>query len=490
MSLRQNEQLAVSGLASWSDVLPPIIKGNAAPPTEGSDDEKIVPVKKTSHEKIVPVKKTSQVKHSKPTLKKPRRPIPEIKQYLPEEEQPNEVDVIGGRGGRSNHHPGNRPYWLKILEARHAYKICETDAEKCRIAQDILDFVKGRGGRFLNLEDSTKRWFELPDLVVLDKAKQALRDKYVPYWAKNIEVRPLVANNSATSGRSVKPNKGNTTDRGDDSLPAHGSVPAPASTPAPASMPPPASTPPPSNATYQQRQQPNSLDFLLAASRAYFGPTSGEVIPSVDDILKCKIDTLPPFDQRQRAAAALAAAANAPFTQSLGMGDFHSVDFMSSLGGGAGSLATGHIGGNVVNTTTMSSMMGSLGGAFGGPFIGGMPGHYGAPPSMAEIGASLALRSLDFKSLDQFMDNQPFNATAGRSLDLMNLTASQGGFGSLGGVSGFQLPPLPARRVTDTTGDRGTVSAGSNSSSGASNGSSKTDWNAMYAKALGNPKPI
>jgi hypothetical protein len=464
MSLHQYEQQAISGLASLNKVLPPIDKRKAAPPTNGSDDEE-----------VVPVKKTSQVKHSKPRLKKPRRAIPENKEYLPEDEQPNQVDVVGGRGGRSNHNPGNRPYWMRILESRQAYKDCETDAGKCQIAQDILDFVKGRGGRFLNLEDATKRWFLLPDSVVLDKVKQALRDKYVPYWAKNIEIKPLVVNNISASGRSLLSNTGIFTDQQQllfsSNSSGAGSMPAPC------------------NPILQQRQQPNNLDFLLAATRAYGGPPAREVIPSVDDILKCKIDTLPPFDQRQRAAAALAAAANAPFMQSLGMGNFHSVDFMSSLSGGAGSLATGNIGGNVVNTTTMSCVMGNFGGPFGGPFGASMPGTYGATPAMSEVGASLALKSIDFKSLDQFMDNQPFNATAGRSLDLMNLMASHGGFGSLGGMGGFQLPPLSAGRM-DATGGGGAFSAAMPSTLGASNGSSKTDWNAMYVKALGNPKAI
>lgn len=95
MSLRQLKQQAVSGLASWSDVLPPIDKGTtaAAPPTEVVANE----------EKLVPNKKTSRpVKCSTPRPKKPRRAIPEKKDYIPEDEQPNPADVVGGRGGRSN----------------------------------------------------------------------------------------------------------------------------------------------------------------------------------------------------------------------------------------------------------------------------------------------------------------------------------------------------------------------------------------------------
>ena len=43
------------------------------------------------------------------------------------------------------------------------------------------------GARFLNIDSSNKRWFILSDAVVLDKIKQALRDKYVPFWAKDLK---------------------------------------------------------------------------------------------------------------------------------------------------------------------------------------------------------------------------------------------------------------------------------------------------------------
>lgn len=384
-------------------------------------------------------------------------------------------------------HPGNRPYWIRILESRPAYRYCESDAGKCHIAEDILDFVKCRGGRFLNLDDETKRWFLLPDSVVLDKIKQALRDRYVPFWAKDMEIKPLVIDATAYSGRTL-PITGINTDR-QQRHPMRSPEPGGAST-----------TPAIASDSTLQRHQYNNLDFLVAASRAFAGAPAAEAIPSVDDILKLKIDTLPAFDKRQRAAVAAAAAAaavNTPLMQSLGMGNFYSVDFMSSLGGGAGSLATGNIGGNVVNTTTMSSAMGSLGGAIGGPFGATMAGNFGSTAAMNPAAASFALRSRDWtESLDRFMDNQQFNAaTAGRSLDFMTLMASHGGLGSFGGVGGFHLPPVPAGGMDSSTGVGGSAAAaaasvGSSSSSSGKNGASKTDWNAMYAKAIGNSKAI
>ena len=114
----------------------------------------------------------------------PRRVIPEKKDYVLETE-PNLSDVVSGRGGRSNHHPGNRPYWLQILQLRDAYRECVDDSSKQQIAQTVVDFVQNtQGGRFLQLESVTERWFLLPPKVIMDKVKQALRDKYVPLWAR------------------------------------------------------------------------------------------------------------------------------------------------------------------------------------------------------------------------------------------------------------------------------------------------------------------
>lgn len=62
---------------------------------------------------------------------------------------------------------------MKILEARSVYRACASDVAKSQIAQSIKDYVCIiLGGRFLNLDDQTKRWFVLPDNVVLDKVRE------------------------------------------------------------------------------------------------------------------------------------------------------------------------------------------------------------------------------------------------------------------------------------------------------------------------------
>ncbi|VEU38064.1 unnamed protein product [Pseudo-nitzschia multistriata] len=80
----------------------------------------------------------SEKNQKKGRSRKPRRIIPNEKEYIPEDEQPTARDIVGGRGGRSNHHPGNRPYWVRILESRAEYTNCRSDLDKSRIANGIL----------------------------------------------------------------------------------------------------------------------------------------------------------------------------------------------------------------------------------------------------------------------------------------------------------------------------------------------------------------
>jgi hypothetical protein len=117
--------------------------------------------------------------------KKPRRFIPEDKNYV-EDDTPTEMDVLSGRGGGSNYHAGNQRYWLKVLELRPAYAACGegNNEEKRQIAQRVVDHIKKNKGRFLERETGTRKLFVLPKDVVLEKVRQALRDKYVPFFAR------------------------------------------------------------------------------------------------------------------------------------------------------------------------------------------------------------------------------------------------------------------------------------------------------------------
>mmetsp|Transcript_8504 Transcript_8504/g.17656 ORF Transcript_8504/g.17656 Transcript_8504/m.17656 type:complete len:374 (+) Transcript_8504:238-1359(+) len=108
----------------------------------------------------------------KPTKRKPRKIIPEVKEYV----EFTQKDVLFGRGGRSNHHPGNKIYREIVTNQQNHYRGCDKN-EKTRVAQSIVDQIQLTvGGRFLELDRNAKRWFLVPNVVARRKVGQALRE--------------------------------------------------------------------------------------------------------------------------------------------------------------------------------------------------------------------------------------------------------------------------------------------------------------------------
>ena len=102
---------------------------------------------RTAAKKHSPAK---QKRNRRSTKKRIRRVIPEEKEYI--DGMPTIKDVVAGRGGGSNSHPGNRAYWQIILPNRELYKKSQTNEDQTRVAQEIVDFTKSKSGRFLQKE--------------------------------------------------------------------------------------------------------------------------------------------------------------------------------------------------------------------------------------------------------------------------------------------------------------------------------------------------
>ena len=134
-----------------------------------------------------------------------RRNLPIVKRYI-EEASPRFRDVVSGRGGGANHHPGNRRYWMKVLYSRSSYRSSKNDQEKTDIAQRIIEGIKDGGGRFVQRDgkDPEKRWFNLPNKVILAKVKQALRDQYIPLWAPVLGSKKLIDFIKAEGGQYIQ----------------------------------------------------------------------------------------------------------------------------------------------------------------------------------------------------------------------------------------------------------------------------------------------
>jgi len=118
--------------------------------------------------------------------RKPRKKVvPENKVYV----EPADADVLCGRGGRSNHHPGNKRYREEVKNLQKWYLDIEGKDEKTDLSQCLVDYVKSYDGRFL--EKDEKGWYEVPNIVARRKASQALREDTNPEKRKAKRTRFL-----------------------------------------------------------------------------------------------------------------------------------------------------------------------------------------------------------------------------------------------------------------------------------------------------------
>ncbi|KAL7530020.1 hypothetical protein ACHAXR_003275 [Thalassiosira sp. AJA248-18] len=96
---------------------------------------------------------------------------------------PSPNDVICGRGGKANTHPGNISFRSEAKKLRSWYEN-SSKSEKFTISSLLVDFVRERGGRFLKRNPNSnggggggEDWLEIADGgEVRKKASQALRE--------------------------------------------------------------------------------------------------------------------------------------------------------------------------------------------------------------------------------------------------------------------------------------------------------------------------
>jgi hypothetical protein len=83
-------------------------------------------------------------------------------------------DVICGRGGKVNNHPGNKRFRKLISDNKMKY-LEALKQDKPALAVEIVETVKQYGGRFL-VKHSPDGFVESDDLRAREKASQALRE--------------------------------------------------------------------------------------------------------------------------------------------------------------------------------------------------------------------------------------------------------------------------------------------------------------------------
>jgi hypothetical protein len=104
-----------------------------------------------------------------------KKMVPENKEYVVE---PTEHDIFCGRGGRSNHHPGNKRYRAEVDNLRDWYTSLDDKDEKTDLSQCLVDYVKSYGARFLERDETG--WYVIDDITARRKVSQALREDTDP----------------------------------------------------------------------------------------------------------------------------------------------------------------------------------------------------------------------------------------------------------------------------------------------------------------------
>jgi len=85
-------------------------------------------------------------------------------------------DVLCGRGGGTNVHPGNRKFRDLINANRRAYLKARKN-DKPAISRSIVRTIRENSGRFLKKEEKLGLWFEIGDDSAREKTSQALRQR-------------------------------------------------------------------------------------------------------------------------------------------------------------------------------------------------------------------------------------------------------------------------------------------------------------------------
>jgi len=87
-----------------------------------------------------------------------------------------ENDVLSGRGGGTNVHPGNRNFRDLINLHRRSYLKARKN-DKPAISRAIVRAIRESGGRFLKKGNKSDLWFEIGDDAAREKTSQALRQR-------------------------------------------------------------------------------------------------------------------------------------------------------------------------------------------------------------------------------------------------------------------------------------------------------------------------
>ena len=89
---------------------------------------------------------------------------------------PADNDVLCGRGGSINSHPGNERFRTLVEKRKRVYLTARFKREKRLIASSIVSEIRAINGRFLQRDPKSGLWKDIGDEKARDKTSQALRE--------------------------------------------------------------------------------------------------------------------------------------------------------------------------------------------------------------------------------------------------------------------------------------------------------------------------
>lgn len=91
---------------------------------------------------------------------------------------PSDADVLFGRGGRTNHHPGNKRLRTIVDQYKFAYEMAKK-TDKPKYSKAIVQALREHENpsRFLRMNEVTNKWEDVGDRRAAEKVSQTLREK-------------------------------------------------------------------------------------------------------------------------------------------------------------------------------------------------------------------------------------------------------------------------------------------------------------------------
>jgi len=110
----------------------------------------------------------------------PYRMVPQLVDSRPLDglHQPNDNDIVCGRGSAANRHIGNSNF-RALIRCNKALYVRLTKRDKMAMAREILHAISTQNprGRFLQKDSETSLWYDIGTSRSLEKISQALREK-------------------------------------------------------------------------------------------------------------------------------------------------------------------------------------------------------------------------------------------------------------------------------------------------------------------------